>query len=177
MATSTQPMSFAEFEKLPRPEDGWFELRHGELIKVTRPIYQHSRVQEALHSLLKQAAGDRGFVFVELGFRPVPEGEFRVSDVAYVSHESDARQNRKGSFRGTPDIVIEILSPSNTAAEIRDKKKLCLENGAREFWVVDIDLREVEVSTPDGRSITYQSTHEIPLFFGGTIPANSIFSI
>lgn len=37
-------------------------------------------------------------------------------------------------LRGAPDLIIEVLSPSNTATEICDKEKLCLENGAREFW-------------------------------------------
>jgi Uma2 family endonuclease len=32
-----------------------------------------------------------------------------------------------------PELVIELISPSNTAAELREKKKLCLENGSREF--------------------------------------------
>ena len=72
--------------------------------------------------------------------------------------------------------MIEVLSPSNTAAEIRDKKKLCLENGSVKFWVVDIDLGEVEVSTPDGRAMTYKSGQEIPLFFGGRVPVSAIFS-
>ena len=60
--------------------------------------------------------------------------------------------------------MIEVLSPSNTAGEIRDKKKLCLENGSREFWVVDIDRREVEVSTPGGHKVIYTSGKEIPVF-------------
>jgi hypothetical protein len=36
---------------------------------------------------------------------------------------------------GAPDLVVEILDPSNSATEIYDKEKLCLENGAKEFWV------------------------------------------
>ena len=54
---------------------------------------------------------------------------------------------------GAPELVIEVLSPSNTASEMRDKRKLCLANGSVEFWVVDPEQREVEVSTPDGHSI------------------------
>jgi hypothetical protein len=34
-------------------------------------------------------------------------------------------------------------------AEINDKEKLCLENGSKEFWVVDAKLRQVKVSTPN----------------------------
>jgi hypothetical protein len=64
--------------------------------------------------------------------------------------------------------VIEILSASNRAAEIFEKEKLCLENGAKEFWVVDSDRRQVKVSTPDGHTLTYTSGQEIPLPLFGT---------
>jgi len=62
-----------------------------------------------------------------------------------------------------PDLVIEVLSPSNTAAEMYEKERLCLENGAREFWVIDALLRLVKMSTPDGNTRTYKSGQEIPL--------------
>jgi Uma2 family endonuclease len=49
---------------------------------------------------------------------------------------------------------------------MRDKRKLCLANGSREFWVVDPQQREVEVSTPnDGHSVIYGPGQKIPLFF------------
>jgi Uma2 family endonuclease len=77
---------------------------------------------------------------------------------------------------GAPDVVVEILSPSNTAAETLDKRNICLENGSREFWIVDADHRQVEVSTPDGHTITPKSGQEIPLFFGGRLAVDSIFT-
>ena len=65
-------------------------------------------------------------------------------------------------------MVIEVLSPSNTVAEIYDREQICLVNGAREFWVVDADRRQVKVTTPDGRTVTWQMGQEIPLpLFGG----------
>ena len=73
--------------------------------------------------------------------------------------------------------MIEVLSPSNTVAEMLDRRNVCLENGAREFWLVDIDHRSVEVSTPDGRSITYKPGQAIALFFapGATLAVDAIF--
>jgi len=58
-----------------------------------------------------------------------------------------------------------------------DKRTLCLENGSREFWVVDMDHRRVEVSTPDGLTVTYKSGQQIPLFFaaGAQLAVDAIF--
>lgn len=40
-----------------------------------------------------------------------------------------------------PEICIEVLSRSNTAAEMEDKRRLFFEGGAGEVWIVDADGR------------------------------------
>ena len=59
--------------------------------------------------------------------------------------------------------------------ELIEKKDLCLETGSREFWVVNAKRRHVEVSTPDGRTVTYKSGQQIPLIFGGSLAVDAIF--
>ena len=44
------------------------------------------------------------------------------------------RQNRWGE---SPEIVVEVLSPSNTGDEIRQKRTAVFARGASEFWVCD----------------------------------------
>jgi Uma2 family endonuclease len=118
---------------------------------------------------------------MEMGFRPQPEHEYWIADVAFIAKARWETIPWKGNLSGSPELVIEVLSPSNTAAEMRDKRKLCLETGSREFWIVDLDLREVEVSAKDGPTIIYKSGQEIPLFFveafgGGGLAVDAIFS-
>ena len=62
-----------------------------------------------------------------------------------------------------------------TADELIEQRNLCLENGSREFWVVDSRHRQVEISTPDGRAVTYRRGQEIRLFFGGQVAVDAIF--
>lgn len=38
---------------------------------------------------------------------------------------------------GAPDLIIEILSPSNSSKEMKNKYELYEENGVKEYWVVD----------------------------------------
>ena len=170
----TRMMTVAEFDQLPESPSCSYELRHGELVKVTRPVLKHVFVQKRLMALLDSAGGS-GSAVIEVGFRPLPEHELRIADVAYASGERWAQQDFAGHFRGVPEIVIEVLSPPNTVAEMLDKEQICLENGAKEFWVVDIDRRQVKVSTPDGRTIAYKSGQEIPLQFGGKLAIDDIF--
>ena len=168
-ATTTKLMTFAEFERIPNPPEGGFpyELRHGELVKVAPPKFQHSRVQWQLRRLLESAAGSAG---------ALPQYEYRIADVAFISR---ARwEGVKDYLEGAPEIVIEVLSPSNTMTEMLDREKLCLENACQEFWAVDIERRQVKISTPDGRTITYRAGQEIPLplLNGGRIFVDAIFS-
>ena len=39
----------------------------------------------------------------------------------------------------SPEIVVEIESPSNSAAELEEKRLLYFEVGAKEFWLCDED--------------------------------------
>ena len=175
--TTTKLMTFAEFEQLPNTPEGFpYELRHGELIKVAPPKIEHSRVQWQLRRLLESAAGDLGVVTTEIGFRALAEHEYRIADVAFVSK---ARwDSAKGYLFGAPEMVIEILSPSNTLSEMLDREKLCLENGCQEFWLVDMERRQVKVSTPDGRTMTYRAGQEIPLplLNNGRLAVDAIFA-
>ena len=170
MATTTRLMAVEEFRKLR--EDGgpvYHELRHGEAVAVTRPKARHYVIQVRLHDLLRERTPAGGFVGTELGFRPTPEYELRVADVAYVSNERWQGLDPDDNLRGAPELVIEVLSPSNTAAGIYEKEQICLENGAREFWVVDPDRRQVKVSTPDGHTVSWHAGQEIPLTLWGDV--------
>ena len=77
---------------------------------------------------------------------------------------------------GAPELIAEVLSPSNRRGNIAETQRLCLENGCLEFWVVDPKRHVVKVSTPGGTSKTYQTGQQIPLMFGGTIEVDAIFA-
>jgi len=171
----TKPMTLAEAERLVDPANGYYELHHGELAVMPFPKMGHVLQQRRLRLLLESAAGESGIVEIELGFRALPEHEYRRADVAYVSRARWEQVDPRDFFNGAPDLVIEVLSPSNTAQEILDKEQLCLENGSREFWVVDGSRRQIRVSTSDGRSTTYKSGDSIPLFFNGALALDAIF--
>lgn len=172
-------MTVEEFSKLPEDQGPvYHELRHGELVSVTRPKIKHHLIQSRLRDALKAIAPAGAFVEYEVAFRALPEYELRVADVAFVNPERAAAMDPDDNLHGAPDLIIEVLSPSNTVSEMYDKEKLCLENGAKEFWVVDPIRCQVKVSTPDGRTVTYPSGRAIPLpLFGhAELDVDTIFT-
>jgi Uma2 family endonuclease len=63
----------------------------------------------------------------------------KVADVAWGSFNFFKRNKRQNPYLESPEVVIEILSPSNTRAEMDVKKQLYFEQGAQEFWLCDKD--------------------------------------
>ena len=61
---------------------------------------------------------------------------------------SDARVELRG-VEGPPDLVIEVLSPSNRGHDLLTKRALYARAGVREYWLVDPDARTVEILTLD----------------------------
>lgn len=173
-------MTVEQFLALPEtPAEFYYELHHGELVKMTRPKLKHSVRQTGMRKLFEGFAELGSYVEIEFAFRALPEYEFRVADVAYVSAARFAACDLEGHFAGVPDIVVEVLSPSNTAAEMLDKETLCLENGGCEFWVIDDKRQTVKITTSSGITKTYRIGDSIPLplFNNATLAVADIFSV
>ena len=60
-----------------------------------------------------------------------------VADVAWASPQKVKRNFDRPSWAESPEIIVEVLSPSNTEAEIRRKRRAVFAEGAVEFWVCD----------------------------------------
>ena len=177
-ATTTRLMTFAEFEKVPDSQSCRYELRHGELVSMLPPVHRHVWLQRRIRRLLEARPPEGDIVEKEMPFRLMPDHEYWIADVAYMTRATWERIDPKGYLDCAPELVVEILSPSNTAAEMNDRKKTFLESGCREFWLVDAVNRQVDVSTPDGVTTTYRAGQAIPLplLGSGALPADDIFN-
>jgi Uma2 family endonuclease len=65
----------------------------------------------------------------------------------------DKNKLGKEGCRGAPDLVVEILSPSNTATEMQRKFKLYRQAGVREYWVLDPESRSLHTHFFEGDRI------------------------
>ena len=77
----------------------------------------------------------------------------REPDIAYFSSERIPLDLRiTGYAEVPPDLVVEIVSPSDSAREAHDKAWMWLSYGVRLVWVVQPDTRTVDVYRP-GRAV------------------------
>ena len=76
----------------------------------------HTKLQLRLMELLRAKAEHLGVVGVEAPFRALSEYDLRGADVSYVSQQRWDATDDDDNLRGSPELVIEVLSPSNTRA-------------------------------------------------------------
>jgi Uma2 family endonuclease len=125
--------------------------------------------------MLEAVAEPLGFIVdTEYPYRPFPENEVWGADVACVS---GPRYRVKKWLEGSPELVIEVKSPSNTRAEMRDKAMTTLAGaGAAEFWIVDAETRTVLVHTKSSGMRVYGAGETVPLpMFGSRIVLSELF--
>ena len=72
----------------------------------------------------------------------------REPDVAFFSVARGAAQPTVGYAEHPPDLVVEIVSPSDNAQRVAAKARMWLSFGVRLVWVVQPDTRSVEVHRP-----------------------------
>jgi Uma2 family endonuclease len=98
---------------------------------------RHSDLQTALFLLLQKHAPD-GPISVEYAIA-TPEG-VKSADVVWMSPDRKARMEATGDPTTlAPEICVEVMSASNTDAEMQEKRALYRAVGAEEVWVVDAD--------------------------------------
>jgi Uma2 family endonuclease len=53
---------------------------------------------------------------------------------------------------GIPVLVVEILFPSTAHRDRHKKRRVCLDAGVREVWIVDPEDETITIQTRDGRA-------------------------
>ena len=145
--------AFLTLERLPEYVDREYELIDGEMIEMPAPGITHSRYASDLHFgfrlfLLEHDLGEANF---EAGYRSALDPFLILRpDVAFISHARAPKPLPDGLIPRMPDLAVEVASPGNTVAELREKADIYLRNETQLVWLVFPQLRRVEVIGADG---------------------------
>ncbi|MBI1917655.1 MAG: Uma2 family endonuclease [Planctomycetes bacterium] len=155
MSTVTQArlLTAEEFAQLPQPEDGsQQELVNGVVLTVPAPSFNHGQVCSTIGCKLGVFidANQRGWITsndsgVILAREP---DTVRGPDLAFWSRERMPAPPQTGYPDLAPDLVVEVLSPSDVFPQILRKVQQYLRAGTREVWVVVPEDRSVTVCRP-----------------------------
>ncbi|HMV45013.1 MAG TPA: Uma2 family endonuclease [Leptospiraceae bacterium] len=142
---------------LKTPEGGKFQLIGGEIIEITSPSLYHQDILLNLSSLFRNflLKNKIGKVFVSPLDVMLSEKDVYQPDIRILLNESFPKM-KENKIEGTPDLVVEILSPSTAYYDLKQKKTTYEKSGVREYWVVDPIQKTVELfENQNGKFISF----------------------
>lgn len=164
MTATVQTVTIEEFQAFP--DDGVRrELVRGEVREMTPASFEHLAVRGRIEFMIQRFVMDRGLGVVggEGGFVLGPEGTTVLApDIVFVRNERVPVGEDRLRFPAlAPDLVVEVLSPSNTALEMSDKIAIYLESDVRLVWIVDPVRKSIAAHHPDRTARTFVSGETI----------------
>ena len=183
--TTGAKLSYDDYLRIP--EDGRrHEIIDGVHYVTASPATRHQQLVGELYFRIRQflVEHDLGEVFLSPFDVLFSNIDVVAPDLLYIRRERWSVLT-KANVQGSPDLVVEVLSPSTSARDRGIKRDLYERFEVSEYWIVDPDAETIEVFTrhADGRLLTAAELSRAagdelasPLFPGWTVPLDGIFS-
>jgi Uma2 family endonuclease len=137
--------------------DGYrYDLLKGELIRVSPAGFRYGRlaveIARRLGNFLAEHAGLGVVVGAETGFRLSrhPDTVLGPDAAVVLAHRLPSPAEQIGYLELAPDLVVEIVSPSDRWTTVSGKVDAYLAAGVRLVWVIEPGRRAVRVYTSEG---------------------------
>lgn len=144
----TKFITLDEFNKLRENNNSIFEYIDGVVYMSPSPSTKHQQISMRLSSeIYNYLKGKECEVFsapfdVHL-FKEGMQGEkIVIPDISVICDKTGLTEN---FYKGVPNLIIEILSPSNQAHDLVFKLNLYMEYGVKEYWIVNPMLKTIQV--------------------------------
>ena len=147
MAEPTARPKFTYEHFLQLPDDGKrHELIDGDHYVTPSPTAKHQRILGRLHFAIEGFLRKNPLGEVFLSPFDVLFSRFDVvePDLLYVAKERESVVTA-ANIQGSPDLVIEILSPSTQERDRGIKRRLYERTEVHEYWIANPDAETVEV--------------------------------
>ena len=184
MKATTHKMTYDEYCLLPEDRNQ-YEIFDGELVMTPSPSREHQKIVLRFARFLadhveKESLGEVYISPLDAIFDPYTVLQ---PDILFVSKERQA-EVEKERIEGTPDLVVEVLSPSTFHKDLRRKMTVYSRFGVQEYWVVDPEMKTIELYCQEkqgkeglelARRFSADETFESRLLAGFRIAVSGIF--
>lgn len=168
------------------------ELIKGRIFKMAAPLSNHQDSSLNLATVLKNYVKGKSCKVYAAPFDvrlPKPISQRKTDkdietvvqpDICIVCDLS--KIDRRGCL-GAPDLIVEILSKGTASKDVKDKFEVYEESGVREYWIVSLTERLVNVFrlneqgkyVPDNRPYVPSDTIRVGIFSDFSILVDDIF--
>lgn len=135
-----------------------YEAVGGRAVVMSAPSWEHQAVVSRLWKLLEQDLPPALLALMAPYYWvlwQVPSLTLRQPDLVVVPHDVPVERR----LTTPPVLVVEVLSPTTRAVDLRDKRGEYARAGAAHYWVVDLDVPSITAMTLDGNG-TYRAVAE-----------------
>ena len=138
-----QNYTYEEWLEMENPEGiAKLELIDGKLYAMAAPGTAHQSIlAELIRQFTNYLIGKRCRLYPGIGVRLAKDTVY-IPDMVVVC---DPNKINERGCEGAPDLIIEILSPSNIRHDRATKMKAYRRAGVKEYWIVDPENYSVEV--------------------------------
>ncbi len=146
LAIATKTVSYDEWLTLPVVEDAIEEVVDGEIRLMPPNKTTHAKIVQALTAAFVRQLDESKIQIYGSTFGLVIRKEpltCRVPDLALFIKANVVEED--GYVHSPPELVVEVLSPSNTPARVREKLREYEAIRVPEAWVLLPERRAVEV--------------------------------
>jgi Uma2 family endonuclease len=146
MAIQSRALNYDDLERLRETRDEQLELIDGELFVTPSPTRLHQLVSKRLNRIFMQAVDDTGIgEYYDAPFDVrLADDSIVQPDLLVVLREHFAKFTDDW-VGGSPDLVVEIVSPSTGRRDLVIKRDLYARHSVPEYWLVDPPARTVTV--------------------------------
>jgi Uma2 family endonuclease len=138
MLTIEKKSKYTAADYLLLEEGAPFQLINNDLIMSPSPLFVHQQILYELSEtiVLYHILERKGkWVYAPMDVK-FDEGNILQPDIFYISEEKQP-DIIKERVEGVPDLIIEILSPSNAYYDLRQKKDIYEKYGVKEYIIID----------------------------------------
>lgn len=152
-ATTERQYTIEDLERI-RDRVCRYDLIRGELIELPPADGEHGEIAAGIIGRLwSHVSADKlGRVYTsETGFllRRNPD-VVRAPDAAVIRAER-VPERQPGFYEVSPDLVVEVVSPSDSASYVQSKVLECLNAGVRMVWVVFPEQQTISIYERSGK--------------------------
>ena len=140
------PKKYTAKDYFNLPEGSPYQLIEGELIMTPSPLTEHQAILRNLGVLIANHVKKNklGYVYYAPIDVYLDNKNAYQPDIIFISNENKDIIKKRG-VDGPPDLVIEILSPSNEYYDIKIKKEGYEKSGVLEYLIADPETKSIEV--------------------------------
>jgi len=151
--------TYEDYAKLP--EGAPYQLIGGEFVMTLSPTPYHQEISQKLEFRILSyiEKNNLGRLYHALLDVFLSDSDVYQPDIMFISRKRLQIIGKK-KIEGAPDIVIEVLSPGTAYYDLRKKYKVYEEHGVREYWIVDPELKKIEVYENQNKNFKIYSEAE-----------------